>query len=150
MLGLALIVLCVAICSFLYMGGMRGRRLALTAGGTIFAAFVIIGSLVPKQEQKVASCAAGYVPDATGQSQCTATCEVFKQRAPRNDEARYYAYCQEHASEALRIGMGIGQEEWKRAMRNMQESINEAADRERGLSERDVTLRKIERHLRDR
>ena len=144
-LGVTLIIFVIAIAAFLYMGGMRGKKFGWTLGGTVFLAFAAIGAMMPKAPP-LPACEPGYGRDVTGKGNCSMTCAYFENHTPTTDkESNYYLYCKQH--EAKQFERMIGGPDAARKFDNL---IAETADRQRGLSERDVTLRKIERDLRDR
>jgi hypothetical protein len=143
MLGGMLVIFVIAAAAFFYMGGMRGRKLGWTLGGTVFVAFAAIGAMLPKAPP-LPACEAGYSRDVTGKGNCSMACPYFENHTPATDkESNYYLYCQEHKQKQFERLIG-GPE----ASRRMDNLIAETADRQRGLSERDITLRKIERDLR--
>ncbi|MEA2951479.1 MAG: hypothetical protein QOD40_433 [Alphaproteobacteria bacterium] len=143
MLGLMLVIFVIAAAAFLFMGGLRGRRLGWTLSGTIFIALAVIGAMVPSPPP-LAACDAGYSRGANGKGSCSMTCDFFKNRMPSNDkESDYYLYCREYEQKQVERMLG-GSEN----MRRFNNLIAETADRQNGFSERDITLRKIERHLR--
>jgi hypothetical protein len=76
------------------------------------------------------------VGDARGK--CSLTCEAFKTRAPTADEARYYDYCKKAELNSVGTALGMSPEEMDRSMRAVERMIGETADRQRGLSERDI------------
>jgi hypothetical protein len=104
-----------------------------------------MGALLPKPPP-LPACEAGYTRDVTGKGDCSMTCAYFENHTPSTDkESNYYLYCKQH--EAKQVERMLGGPEATRKFENL---IAESADRQRGLSERDITLRKIERDLRSR
>ncbi|MGE0750808.1 MAG: hypothetical protein AB7K64_09500 [Variibacter sp.] len=97
MLAVLMLVCVGGVAAFLYMGGMRGKKLALSSGGAFLAASTVVGAVTPKPapkpEPQLEACARGYARGTSGE--CSLTCEAFKFRAPKAGEERYHRYCEE-------------------------------------------------------
>ena len=151
MAGLLFIIFVAATAAFFYMGGWRGRKFWGLLGGAVVTALILIAPPHSPQSPQsaktlaTAGCEPGYITDAhTGK--CTATCDLFKIRSPETDsEESYNLYCEQYKREQTAKFFGGEQ-----GLRRFENSIAETADRQRGLSERDITLRNIERELRRR